>query len=60
MRLRVIALDPASIWHQSLNAVDIREKQAFIFGVCLPHHSVSSIDADVMNGVYRSFVGIEK
>jgi hypothetical protein len=60
MRLRVIALDPASIRHQALNTVDIREKQSFIFRVCLPHHSVSSVDTDVMNGVYRSFVGIEK
>ena len=53
-------LDPTSIRHETLDAVHIGIEQTLVFRVCLPHHSVTGVDRDVMDRVDRSFVRVEK
>ena len=49
-------LDPSSIWHQPFDAIDIGVEQAFTFRVRLPHHPVSGINCDVVDGVNSSLI----
>lgn len=46
--------------HESFDAIHIGVDESYSLGIRFPHHFISRINANVVNVLYRTVIGIEK